>query len=170
MTSESGSPLGNVLVSGRFLDDYWTNHPVSATTNSAGVATWTYQGLCGVGAIAFLVDDAQSGTRRFDRTRGVLANHVIPTTTPPPTNQPPVPVATVSCSAGKVCVFDGSASHDPDGTIVAYRWKGRGGVILSNSPSFSTVFPKQGKNWVTLRVTDNGGLRAETRISFTVLR
>ena len=70
-------------VSGRFLDDYWTNKPVTGTTNASGVVSWTNKGLCGVGAIAFLVENATLGTRRFDRTRGVLTNWVVPSSTPP---------------------------------------------------------------------------------------
>ena len=96
VTSETGAAIGNVQVSGRFLDDYWTNHPVTGTTNASGVVSWTYKGPCGVGAVAFLVEKASLGTRSFDRTRGTLANYVIPGTTPPP-NQAPVPVPVVTC-------------------------------------------------------------------------
>lgn len=66
ITSETGVPLGNVQVSGRFLDDYWTNSPVTGTTNASGVVSWTHKGLCGVGAVAFLVEKASLGTRSFD--------------------------------------------------------------------------------------------------------
>ncbi len=65
ITSETGAPLANVQVSGRFLDDYWTNNPVTGTTNASGVVTWTYKGPCGVGAIAFLVEKATLGTRQL---------------------------------------------------------------------------------------------------------
>jgi len=78
ITSESGAPIRNARVMGRFLDDYWTNHPVVGSTNAAGVVKWTYQGPCGVGAVAFLVEHASHGTRSFDRTRGMLAGYVIP--------------------------------------------------------------------------------------------
>jgi hypothetical protein len=78
VTSETGARLGGVLVSGRFLDDYWTNAPVSGTTNRRGVVIFHHRGPCGVGAVAFLVDSATKGTRVFDRTVGVLTIWVIP--------------------------------------------------------------------------------------------
>ena len=78
ITSETGAPIPNVKVKGRFLDDYWTNHPVTGTTNAAGIVTWKYKGPCGVGAVAFLVEKASHGTRTFDRTRGTLTAYVIP--------------------------------------------------------------------------------------------
>lgn len=79
ITSETGAPLAGVVVSGRFLDDYWTNAPVSGTTNASGVVTFRNRGPCGVGAVAFLVDSATGGTRTFDRTVGVVTGWVIPT-------------------------------------------------------------------------------------------
>lgn len=91
ITSETGAPLGNVLVSGRFMDDYWTNHPVTGTTNASGVVSWNYKGPCGVGAVAFLVENALLGTRSFDRSRGTLTSYVIPGTKallPPPPGAP----------------------------------------------------------------------------------
>jgi hypothetical protein len=78
VTSETGAKLSGVVVSGRFLDDYWTNKPVSGTTDAQGAVTFANKGLCGVGAIAFLVDKATQGTRTFDRTTGVVTNFVIP--------------------------------------------------------------------------------------------
>ena len=169
VTSETGAAIGNVQVSGRFLDDYWTNHPVTGTTNAAGIVSWTYKGPCGVGAVAFLVENASLGTRSFDRTRGTLASYVIPGTTPPP-NQAPVPVAIVTCVAGRICTFDGAGSFDPDGTIVAYRWAGSNGSTLSTQAVFSQTFKKAGQNAAVLYVTDNGGLTASKSVKFTVLR
>jgi hypothetical protein len=78
ITSETGARLGGVVVSGRFLDEYWTNTPVSGTTNANGVVSFRSRGPCGVGAVAFLVDSATGGTRTFDRTLGVITGWVIP--------------------------------------------------------------------------------------------
>lgn len=170
ITSETGAPLANVLVSGRFLDDYWTNNAVTGTTNAAGVVSWSYKGPCGVGAIAFLVEKAVLGSRSFDRTRGTLASYVIPSTTPPPPNKAPNPVPVVNCVAGKTCTFDGSGSRDPDGSIVAYRWAETNGPTLSRQAIFTNTFAKAGRNTLVLYVTDNGGLTASKRVTFTVLR
>jgi hypothetical protein len=78
VTNESGAPLRGVNVSGRFLDDYWTNEPVTGATNAKGIVRFHDDGLCGVGAVAFLVDDATRGTRVLDRTTGTLAGYAIP--------------------------------------------------------------------------------------------
>ena len=78
VTSETGEKLSGVVVSGRFLDDYWTDAPVSGTTNKMGVVSFDNRGPCGVGAVAFLVDSAKKGTRGFDRTVGALTGWVIP--------------------------------------------------------------------------------------------
>jgi hypothetical protein len=78
VTDEAGVRLGGVRVSGRFLDDYWTDHSVTGTTNAQGVVQFTFQGPCGVGAVAFLVDQATASGRSFDRTTGILTRFVIP--------------------------------------------------------------------------------------------
>jgi probable HAF family extracellular repeat protein len=78
VTNGIGAPVAGVLVTGRFLDDYWTDHAVSAMTDASGVATFTYQGPCGIGAIAFFVDSATNGNQVLDRTSGVLTGWVIP--------------------------------------------------------------------------------------------
>jgi hypothetical protein len=176
ITNESGAPLANAQVSGRFLDDYWTNRPVTGTTDASGVVTWTHKGLCGVGAVAFLVDNASLGTRAFDRTRGMLTSYVIPTAgspepAPTPTpNQAPVAVPSVTCSAGRTCTFSGTGSYDPDGAIAAYRWAENNGAILSTQAVFTKTFSKAGKSSAVLRVTDTGGLTASKKVTFTVLR
>lgn len=155
VTSETGAPLGNVQVNGRFLDDYWTNQPVTGTTNASGVVTWSHKGLCGVGAIAFLVDNATLGTRRFDRTRGMVTNWVIPGTTP--VNQPPVASFTRSCnSTTRTCNFNGTGSTDDVG-IVSYGWTfGDGSTGTGATPSHT--YAAAGSYQVTLTVTDGGGL------------
>jgi probable HAF family extracellular repeat protein len=78
VTSEAGAPVAGAQVRGRFLDDYWTNAPVTGRTNINGALQFTYRGLCGVGAIAFLVDNAAYPQRAFDRTVGVLSGWAIP--------------------------------------------------------------------------------------------
>lgn len=157
ITSETGVPLANAQVSGRFLDDYWTNSPVSGTTNASGVASWTHKGLCGVGAIAFLVENATLGTRQFDRSRGRLTNYVIPGVAPP-TNQPPVASFTLSCNnTTHVCTFNGSGSTDDVG-VVSYSWNygdGSTGSGATRSHTYATA----GSYAVTLTVTDGGGLK-----------
>jgi hypothetical protein len=78
INNEKGAKLAGVLVNARFLDDYWMNKQVSATTNSQGVASFVHDGLACVGTVAFLVDGASKGSRTLDRTAGVLTGSVIP--------------------------------------------------------------------------------------------
>ncbi len=155
-TAEAGAALANVLVSGRFLDDYWTNSPVTGSTNAAGVVSWNYKGLCGVGAIAFLIDQATLGTRTLDKTRGTLSTWVIPSVTPPG-NQPPVASFTFSCNnTTRVCSFNGTGSTDDVG-IVSYGWAfGDGTTGTGAAPSHT--YAVAGSYQVTLTVADGGGL------------
>ncbi|HEX6883236.1 MAG TPA: hypothetical protein VF530_07625 [Planctomycetota bacterium] len=76
--SASGAPLSGVQVSGRFLDDYWTSHAVTGTTDAGGFVTFSYTGLCGVGAIEFLVEDVHRPGFELDRTAGNLSVWAIP--------------------------------------------------------------------------------------------
>src|SRR4051812_8081396 len=48
ITDQNGARLSGVLVSGRFMDQYWTNAPVSGTTNTQGVVQFDFKGPCGV--------------------------------------------------------------------------------------------------------------------------
>ena len=92
VTDETGIKLGGVLVRGRFLDDYWTDKPVSATTNAQGTVSFINKGLCGVGAVAFLVDSATKQSQGLDRTAGIVAGFLIPLPgLPPSTWRPTTP-------------------------------------------------------------------------------
>jgi hypothetical protein len=178
ITGETGAPLANVLVSGRFLDDYWTNQPVTGTTDASGVVRWSHKGPCGVGAIAFLVEGASlEGRTPLDRTRGTLTGYAIPGTTAEPLPAPepvanvaPVAQPAVNCTAGRTCTFTASGSYDPDGSIVAYRWAENNGTTWSTQAKFTKTFARAGKESVVLHVTDNGGLSASRKVTFTVLR
>ncbi len=254
VTDEAGVPLANVLVNGRFMDDYWTSNAVSGTTNAAGVVSWSQKGLCGVGSIEFLVEKATLAGRTFDKTRGTLARSVIPTVGPvnqPPVarftsscnattracsfngstssddagivsyawtfgdgttgtgvtashtyaaagtysvrltvtdgggltnaitkavtvggtaNKPPVAAWSVSCQPAPAhsCTVDGSASTDPDGTVVGYKWTNAGGTVLSTQASFTRTFARTTTVTWTLTVTDNGGKTGKLTKTFTV--
>jgi hypothetical protein len=85
-------------------------------------------------------------------------------------NLPPVASAggTRNVDEGAPVILDGSASNDPDGTIVSYQWFQTGGpaVILSNAssvqPGFTAPDVGPGGQSLTfeLTVTDDGGLQA----------
>ena len=78
VTDENAVRLAGARINGRFMDEYWTNAPVTGTTNSNGVVQFSRTGPCGVGAVTFLVERATLNARIFDRTVGVLTRFVIP--------------------------------------------------------------------------------------------
>ena len=81
-------------------------------------------------------------------------------------NQPPTASFTFSCT-GLTCNFNGSASNDPDGSIVSYAWNFGDGTTGSGvSPS--KTYSSSGTRTVTLTVTDNGNATGSTSQSVTV--
>ncbi len=77
--NEAGVPLSGVRVTGHFFDDYWLDETVVGQTNSNGQATFKHVGPPCVGAIAFLVTNAEARpARTFDRTQGILTTYIIP--------------------------------------------------------------------------------------------
>ena len=94
-----------------------------------------------------------------------------------PPNQPPVAQAQATTATtileGETVSFNGSASYDPDGTIVTYAWE-RGDDTDYNdafgvTPTIS--FPSPGDFYVDLRVTDDDGANdtLNTKIHVEVL-
>jgi len=180
---EHGAPLANAQLSGRFLDDYWTNNQVTGTTNANGVVSWTQQGPCGVGAIAFFVDGAAAGPRTLDRTRGALANSVIPSTTPPPPPVVDVAIAghsVVVAAAGKsrtrgvstVQVVLAGTLVGVGGVTVSGRWTGdytgTGSAVTDSTGTVTIQTPGvRGGGQFTFCVTSltGSGINAQTGLS-----
>ena len=70
-------------------------------------------------------------------------------------NSPPVASFTFACNL-LTCSFDGSGSHDPDGTITSYAWNFGDGTTGSG-PALSHTYAVGGHYAVALTVTDNAG-------------
>jgi PKD repeat protein len=83
-----------------------------------------------------------------------------------PANQPPVASLSSECD-GLTCYFDGTASHDPDGTITHYAWAFEGGDVATGA-TVEHTFASDGTYWVTLTVTDDAGATGETSEDVTV--
>ena len=88
-------------------------------------------------------------------------------------NQPPTANAGPDQSASDVggdgyesVTLDGSASSDPDGTIVSYEWT-KGATVLGSTANVTYNFAV-GPHTVTLTVTDNGGATASDTVVVTV--
>ncbi|HEU68622.1 MAG TPA: PKD domain-containing protein [Candidatus Acetothermia bacterium] len=84
----------------------------------------------------------------------------------PVANQPPVaqfayaPAAPV---AGTAVTFNGTASYDPDGSIVSYSWDLNGdGIVDRTGPVVTWTYPVAGAYSATLYVTDNQGATGQT--------
>lgn len=86
-------------------------------------------------------------------------------------NQPPTASFTASASqaaVGETIDFDGSGSHDPDGTIAQFAWTfGDGGTSDQTAPSHS--YSQPGTYTVTLTVTDDEGATGQTSKQLTIV-
>ena len=96
------------------------------------------------------------GTRTLEPT-------LIPTA---PANQPPVAQFNYTPAAptvGTTVTFNGTASYDPDGSVVAYAWDLNGdGIVDRSGPVVTWIYPAAGAYNATLYVTDNQGATGQT--------
>uniref|UniRef100_UPI0006848399 PKD domain-containing protein n=1 Tax=Arthrobacter castelli TaxID=271431 RepID=UPI0006848399 len=76
-----------------------------------------------------------------------------------PPNESPTAAFTDACD-GLECVFDGSGSSDPDGTVDSYAWTSSDGGTGDQSV-FNHTFAEAGTYDVTLTVTDDDGESTE---------
>ncbi len=76
-------------------------------------------------------------------------------------NDPPIANAGSDTSGftGAMISFNASGSHDPDGTIALYTWDFGDGK-MGSGVTLSHTYELAGNYFVTLEVTDNGGLTA----------
>jgi len=93
-------------------------------------------------------------------------------TPPPVVNLSPVASFTRTPSSGDSPLevdFDGSASTDPDGTIVSYQWSFGDGASASGVTTTHTYTATTTRSFTaTLTVTDNGGKIGSTSRTVTV--
>ncbi len=89
-------------------------------------------------------------------TNGYFENQVLP--------KPPVAVFDYSpkpVKVGQLITFDGSASYDPDGSIMNWAWN-FGEPPLASGPIVTHTYTTEGNYTVTLTVTDNDELTNST--------
>jgi PKD repeat protein len=153
-----------VMVVNKYLSG---NTPVSVNLAnfSAGGPARTWQ--LASNAITHLADVSLSGaTLAATLPPKSVTIFVIPSGT---ANAPPVAAASASPTSGiapLAVAFDGSASHDPDGSIAAYAWTfGDGGTGSGAKPSHTYA---SAGTWVaTLTVTDDRGATGKATVSIT---
>ncbi|MGH9177321.1 MAG: PKD domain-containing protein, partial [Acidimicrobiales bacterium] len=91
----------------------------------------------------------------------------------PPANRPPVAnagpdlaAADADGSGAEPVGLDGSASTDPDGTVVSYEWR-EGGSLIATGPT-PTVDLAVGAHSIVLTVTDDDGATADDTVRVDV--
>lgn len=85
---------------------------------------------------------------------------------------PKPPIAVISANPTQAIApaeisFDGSASSDPDGSVVSYQWD-FGDLVTGTGARVSHVFSKAGTYNVKLTVADNSGLVTTQTLAVTV--
>ena len=137
--SASNDPDGTIV---SYRWDFGDNSTGSGKTTSHTYAS------SGNRTVTLTVTDDDDATDTTTRTAD-------PTTPPPPppSNEDPAASFTVSCT-DLVCAFDASASNDPDGTIVSYRWD-FGDNSTGSGKTTSHTYASSGNRTVTLTVTDD---------------
>jgi len=86
-------------------------------------------------------------------------------------NLPPTAMISVDQSSGLAPLavsFDGTASHDDDGTIVSSEWNFGDGSPTESSDTAQHVYTAAGDYTATLTVIDDGGLTGVATVSISV--
>ena len=147
----------------------WTqvSGPNTAGATGASTATISLTGLIVGDYVYQLQVTDNSGAKAIAQVKVtvVAAANVLPIANAGVDQTITAPASTVS--------LDGSASHDPDGTIKSYSWvliSGNGSVTINNgntvNPSASGLIP--GTYVFQLTVTDNSGATAKDQVTVTV--
>ena len=137
--------------------------PAAATTALIGLAQGTY-------SFSLVVTDNLGATDAD--TVVVIVNPA-----PPPPNAAPIANAGVDFISNittAVVALSGSASYDPDGSIVAYNWvkiSGPGTITIVNSttPTPNVVGMQVGEYIFELTVTDDKGASSSDHVKVTVI-
>ena len=127
-------------------------------TGTGATPTYTYA-AAGNYTVSLTVTDDGGATDTATSTANIGAG-----------NAPPIADANgpYNGTAGIAVTFDGSASTDPDGTIVAYDWDfGDGNTGTGVSPT--NTYALAGTYTVTLTVTDDGGLTDAATSTATIV-
>jgi PKD repeat protein len=156
-----------VMVISKYLSG---NTPVSVNlANFTPLGTAQVYQLTSANAITRLADLTLSGaTAAFTAPPQSITLLVLPSSGV--ANQPPVAAVSANPTSGNAPLsvsFDGTASHDPDGTIASYSWNfGDGGT--GTGATASHAYQNAGSYTAVLTVTDNLGATGTNSVGITV--
>ena len=149
-------------VSGAEVAGTWSNGATGksqCTTDGTGGCEVRNEGIPKkVSSVVFTADNVSDDARTYqaaDNHDPDGDSNGTTITVPPPANQLPVATFIFNCT-DLVCDLDGSASYDPDGTIVSYVWDSGDGNTGSGVTTNHT-YAAAGTYTVVLTVTDDGG-------------
>jgi YVTN family beta-propeller protein len=143
--------------------------PINTATNTAGATIAVGSNPFGVaitpdGRTAYVTNDLGAGTVTPINTATKTPGATIPVGSNPfavavtPDQSPSAVFGASSVTLGQATSFDGSASADSDGSVVAYAWSfGDGSTLATASPQTSHAYARPGVYTATLTVTDNEG-------------
>ncbi len=146
-------------------------------TQSSGPSTATITGSkTATAAVSSLVAGTYIFTLTVTDNLGATGTAQVKVIVNPAPNQPPVANAgsnqTITLPVNST-TLDGSASKDPDGVIVSFKWtmvSGPSQATISTSTSVTTIVSNlvQGTYVFKLTVTDNGGATGSDSVTVTV--
>lgn len=162
----------------------------SASSDPDGtIVSYAWVKTAGTGSLTLInstsgkptIADAEAGEYEFELTvtdnRGGISKDKVKVSVAMPPNVLPVAKAGDDFSldlSTPVIELDGSASYDPDGTIVSYAWaktSGSGALTIINSASSKAtiVGAQTGEYEFEVTVTDDRGGVSKDRVKMTVL-
>jgi alpha-tubulin suppressor-like RCC1 family protein len=149
---------------------YQASGPTVATIATPDNLACTMGGLqAGVYVFSLRATDNNGRTA----TDQVTVNVIRPAVNIPPIANPGVNQTFTLTGSDTTINLDGSASYDPDGTIVSYTWyqlSGKAGVTIGNSNTATpTIHGMQVGTYVfVLVVKDNGGATTQAEVTITI--
>ena len=143
----------------------------AATGHSVSSYAWDFgDGQTGIGGPTTAHTYAVSGTYRVTLTVTDDSGLAASTTTVVDVLGPNIePTASFTHSvSGLTTVVDGTASADPDGSVISYAWDWGDGAAGGSGATATHAYALPGEYTVTLTVTDNRGGTASTAQTVTV--
>ncbi|UYG18186.1 PKD domain-containing protein [Brachybacterium huguangmaarense] len=142
---------GSTAMNGHSITSYAWNFGDSSAAGTGKTATHTYASA-GTYPVTLTVTDDSGMTSSVTNSVTVLAP-----------NDPPTASFT-STASGLTASVDGTASSDPDGSLVGYSWDWGDGTAAGTGMTMAHTYNEPGTYTITLTVTDNrGGTATKTR-------